>query len=220
MIIGITGSSGAGKSTVCNILKEKYDFKIINADEIAKRLAKKGSNYLAEIVQKFGPEILLENGELNRKKLADIIYREEKKRKALNDSTFQYIGEEIKKEIKKSRENIADTVAEKISTKANNVKLDKTQEHTKMNIAIDAPLLLEAKLEKLCDTTIAVVAENVEMQIERIMQRDQIQRNHAVARMKAQHENAFYLKRCQYVIKNDGKIEDIEEQIAQILEIE
>ena len=79
MIIGITGNSGAGKSTVCEILQKRYEAKIINADKIAKELSKKGTSYLAEIVKKFGQEILLENGELNRRKLADIIYHNRKK---------------------------------------------------------------------------------------------------------------------------------------------
>ena len=74
MIIGITGSSGAGKSTICEILQRKYEANIISADKIAKELSQKGTNYLAEIVKNFGQEILLENGELNRRKLADIIY--------------------------------------------------------------------------------------------------------------------------------------------------
>ena len=75
MIIGITGSSGAGKSTVCEILKNEYHVKVINADKIAKELSKKGTLYLLEIVEKFGEEILLENEELNRKKLANIVIK-------------------------------------------------------------------------------------------------------------------------------------------------
>ena len=58
MIIGITGSSGAGKSTVCEILKKEYNAQIIDADKISKQLSKKGTIYLEEIVEKFGKEIL------------------------------------------------------------------------------------------------------------------------------------------------------------------
>ena len=52
-IIGLTGSSGAGKSTVCNIIEEEYDVKIINADKIARQLSKKGTDYLDAIIKKF-----------------------------------------------------------------------------------------------------------------------------------------------------------------------
>ena len=84
MVIGITGSSGAGKSTVCEILQRKYKAKLISADKIAKNLSQKETAYLTEIVKNFGQEILLENGELNRRKLADIIYNSEEKREILN----------------------------------------------------------------------------------------------------------------------------------------
>ena len=52
-IIGITGSSGAGKSTVCDILQEEYQVKVINADKIAKELSKRGTSYLDEIIEKY-----------------------------------------------------------------------------------------------------------------------------------------------------------------------
>ena len=94
MILGITGSSGAGKSTVCEILERKYSSQTINADKISKQLSKQGTNYLHEIVQKFGNDILLENGELNRKKLANIIYSNSTKRNELNNITFKYIKNE------------------------------------------------------------------------------------------------------------------------------
>ena len=93
-IIGITGSSGAGKSTVCDILQEEYQVKVINADKIAKELSKRGTSYLDEIIEKFGKDIVDENGELKRKKLAEIIYNNFEKRKLLNLCTFKYIKKE------------------------------------------------------------------------------------------------------------------------------
>ena len=68
MIIGITGSSGAGKSTICEILQKEYNVKIINADKIAKELSSRGSNYIKDIIEKFGNDIVDETGELRRKK--------------------------------------------------------------------------------------------------------------------------------------------------------
>nr|WP_305210654.1 dephospho-CoA kinase [Bacteroides intestinalis] len=195
MIIGITGSSGAGKSTVCEILEEEYQIKVLNADKMAKQLSKKGNEYLTDIITLFGKEILQENGELDRPKLANIIYNNEEKRRKLNECTFRHIHVALQEEIKKIYTN-----------------------NQKSIIAIDAPLLFEAKLEDICNLVIAVIAKDEELQIERIIQRDHITREQATRRLQAQMPDEFYTSKSQYVIVNDGKIEDIEEQIKEVLE--
>lgn len=187
MILGITGSSGAGKSTVCEILQKKYNSQTINTDEIAKKLSKPGTNYLQEIVLEFGKTILLEDGNLNRKKLANIIYTNSNKRKKLNNITFKYIKKEVEVQINKSTNNI---------------------------IAIDAPLLFEAEMNKLCDKTVAVISENINEQIQRIIKRDNIDKEHAIARINAQHLNEFYIQNCDYTLVNN---EMLEEQISKLL---
>ena len=191
MVIGITGSSGAGKSTVCELLCKIYGIKIIISDEIAKELSKKGTKYLNEITRNFGEEILLENGELNRKKLASIIYHNEEKRNLLNNCTFKYICEEINRQITNANEKI---------------------------VVIDAPLLFEAKLEKVCNVTIAVVSENKELQICRLIKRDGLSREEAISRINAQHPNDFYINKCDYTIINNEDIESLNSQIKTILE--
>ena len=187
MILGITGSSGAGKSTVCEILERKYNSQTINADKIAKQLSKQVTSYLQEIVQNFGNDILLQNGELDRKKLANIIYSNSDKRDELNNITFKYIKNEIKDQITKSENNI---------------------------IAIDAPLLLEANLQEICDKTIAVISEDRDLQIQRIIKRDSIDKEHAIARLNAQHPNEFYIQNCDDTLIND---ETLEQQIEKLL---
>lgn len=189
MIIGITGSSGAGKSTISEILEMEYQAKIINADEIARRFSYENDDYLTEIVASFGTEILLDTGELDRRKLADIIYKSEEKRKDLNAITFKYIIAEIKRAIRETQEKL---------------------------IIIDAPLLFEANLQSLCDVTIAVITRNLEIQITRIMERDTITKEQAMNRLKAQHSNEFYISNCNYSIVNEGNIQEVEKQIATI----
>ena len=176
MIIGITGSSGAGKSTVCEMIEKTYNSKTITADKIARKLSEKGTEYLNEIIQRFGNNVLTE------------IYSSKQKRQELNQITFKYIKKEIEKEIKNSNNKI---------------------------ITIDAPLLIEADMKKLCDTTIAVVSEDKEIQIQRIIERDKIDRKHAVARLGAQHPNEFYTENCEYTIVNNEKLE---EQIKNVIE--
>ena len=190
MILGITGSSGAGKSTVCEILERKYNSQTINADKIAKQLSKQGTNYLQEIIQNFGDDILLEDGELNRRKLANVIYSNPEKRDELNNITFKYIKNEIKEQIAKSNNNI---------------------------IAIDAPLLLEANLQEICDKTIAVISKDRNLQIKRIIKRDNIDKEHAIARLNAQDPNEFYIQNCDNTLIND---ETLEQQIEKLLSSE
>ncbi len=196
MIIGITGSSGAGKSTVCEILENEYHIKVLNADKITKQLAQKGNRYLEDIVLLFGQEILQEDGELDRPKLASIIYYNNEKREKLNQCTFKHIHIALQEEI------------QKIYNKDRNAV-----------IAIDAPLLFEAKLEDICDFVIAVIAKNKELQIERIIQRDGITREQASRRLQAQMSDEFYTSKSKYTIVNDGDIDDIQEHIKKILEL-
>lgn len=186
-IIGITGSSGAGKSTICEILKQKYKVKIIDADAIAKRLSIKESKYLVEIVASFGNEILDGKGTLNRKKLAQIIYESSEARERLNNCTFKYIKEEIEKEIKAS----------------------------KVDVIIDAPLLFESGLNKWCDIVIGVIS-NKELQLERLIKRDNLEYHQALERLNAQKQNDFYERNCDMIIENNNHMSEIEEQIHAI----
>ncbi len=188
MILGITGSSGAGKSTVCEILEEKYNMKIINADKIARELSKKGTRYIADIIEKFGKNIVDENGELKRKKLAEIIYSDPVKREELNSCTFKYIKEEIEKQIRQTEKN--------------------------KDIAIDAPLLFESGLDKICDKVIGVVSKK-ELQLDRIVARDNVDYDHANMRLDAQQDAEFYRKNCDMIIENNYDIENIERQIKE-----
>lgn len=80
-------------------------------------------------------------------------------------------------------------------------------------IVLDAPLLFEANLDKICDITIAVISPNREMQLKRIMERDGISLEHATARLNAQHTNSFYGEKCQYTIRNDGSTENMQQQV-------
>lgn len=189
-IIGVTGTSGAGKTTICKILEEQYAAYIIDADKIAKRLTKKGTMYLNSIVEYFGIGILDNAGELKRKELASIIYEDEEKRKALNDLTFTYVVKEIKENINSLR--------------------------NKSLIVIDAPLLYESNLDKVCDMVIGVIAKE-EDKIDRICLRDDITKEIAKKRLSIQLNDDYIKERADYVIINNGNLEELEEEIKKIL---
>lgn len=175
-IIGVTGSSGSGKSTVTQILEKELKAKNINADKIVKEMQTQGSRYFEKIVELFGKEIIQENGSLNRRKLAEIIFKDKAQKEKLDKLTYTYVVEEIKKQV-------------------NNIKED--------YVIIDAPLLIESKLNEICDVVIAVIS-NKEKQVQRICNRDKIEKNEAKLRIEAQKDNEFYKKNADYVVENNG----------------
>lgn len=188
-IIGITGNSGSGKSTVCEIIKENYNAKIIDADKVAKSLTTPDTEYFKDIINTFGKSILDENKRLNRKKLADIVFNSKEKKLLLDKLTFKYVVEEIKREIKN------------------------VQNYD--YILLDVPLLFESNLDEICDLTIGVIASE-DVKIKRIMQRDNISLEKAKSRLNSQSKEEFYIKNCDYIINNKEKLNEIINQINKI----
>ena len=188
-IIGVTGSSGAGKTEVCKILQEQYDAEVIDADAVAKNLSKKGTLYLNSIVSHFGTDIVYKNGALNRKKLANMIYEDDQKREQLNRCTFDFIVQDIKKRINKVN-------------------------HKEM-ILIDAPLLFESGLNSICDNVIVVLAKQEE-QIKRICKRDGITEEVAKKRLNAQNTNEYFEEVGDIIIVNNNTLEDLKQKVTAI----
>lgn len=149
----------------------------------------KGSIYLNSIVEYFGTDILDDNGELKRKELANLIYDDKEKRNTLNKLTFTYVVKEIKDNINRLKD--------------------------KELIVIDAPLLYESNLDKVCDIVIGVIA-NEEEKIQRICERDNISIEVAKKRLNIQLSNNFIKDRADYVIFNDRGLEHLETEISKI----
>lgn len=126
MVIGITGGSGAGKSTVSKYLEKKGWF-VIDADEIAHRLMVPGSNVLEQISLRFGKQFLNQDGSLNRKKLGNVVFSNPKALADLNQITHHVIIQEINR-----------------------------MSAGKSNVVIDAAILLETGLKDLCEHTIFI----------------------------------------------------------------
>lgn len=188
-IIGLVGTSGSGKTTICDILKKGEKATIIDADKIAKKLSKKGTLYFKSIVECFGAHIIDEKGELKRKELAEIIFEDDKKREELNQLTFIYVVDEIKRLISLSS--------------------------AKEFIVIDAPLLFESNLNQICDFVIGVIAPN-EVKVERIMKRDNIEEDLALKRLNIQKDNDFIRENSDFIIENVKDIEYLKECIEEI----
>lgn len=193
-ILGITGPSGSGKTTLCSLIQKNYNAFIIDADNVAKGLSSNTeTEYFKEMVNLFGNEVLKNDGSLNRKEIARIIYNDNEKRKKLNLLTFKYVVDDIGKQIKD------------------------VQGSNYSYIAIDVPLLYEAKMEKICDKVIAVIAEDKE-KILRICMRDNISEELARQRLHIQNDNEFFVKKADFVIHNDGTIDKLEKSLKEIIE--
>lgn len=181
MVIGVTGNSGSGKSEISKILSNKINAKIIDADKVVKELYTPGQEYYNKILELFGNKVLEKNNKLNRNKIAEIIYNNESEREKLNNLTYKYVVDEIKKMVKKENNN---------------------------NIIIDAPLLFESKLDEICDITVAVLAEK-SLKINRICTRDNIEQKIAISRLAIQKEDSYYQKKADYIVTNNGKKDEI-----------
>ena len=175
-IIGITGSSGSGKSTISKIVADELNGKLIVADDVVKRMQQPGTNYFIDIISLVGEEYLDDKGNLNRKKLATLIFRDNEKREGLNNLTNKYVVEEIKKEVKNSSCDY---------------------------VIIDVPLLLESDLDKLCNLIIGVIAKK-SIKIKRICKRDNITKKEAKERLKVQPKNSFYKSNIENIVVNNG----------------
>lgn len=188
MIIGLTGQTGAGKSTVCHSFKEK-GLVVIDCDKVAREVTQKGSRTLSELSKAFGNEIILSDGSLDRAALAQIAFSSPEKTNLLNAITHPAILNSLKEKIAKYPNEI---------------------------IVLDAPTLLESGAYRLCDKIIAVVAdENIRKQ--RIMRRDNLSQQQAEQRMKAQKDDAFYAQHADAVIYNNQDTCDLEKAIEQVL---
>ncbi|AMA63539.1 MAG: dephospho-CoA kinase [Kurthia gibsonii] len=191
MIIGLTGSIASGKSTVAKML-EKYRFPIVDADQVARLVVEPGEPALTEIVAAFGEEILLEDGSLNRKKLGDLIFHDPSKRAILNG----IIHPAIRKEMLRQRDEWLNNGAEVV--------------------IMDIPLLFESKLQHFVEK-ILVVSLSEEKQLERLMERNQLNEEEARARISSQLPLSVKEEGADAVIYNESTLEKTEQQLNYIL---
>jgi len=185
--IGVTGNSGSGKGEVCNILKNEKGAVVIDADEIAHEILLPGLPAYNEVAELFGAAILTQDGEIDRRKVAGIIFADGEMRKKHTDITHRYIKAEILKrldEYKKSDANV---------------------------IVIDAALLIESGLDKICDY-VWLVEAGYDTKLSRITVRDNIPADLAKSRLNAQ--NSAYAADCRdYVIDNNGTMDELKDAV-------
>ncbi len=176
LTIGLTGKTGAGKSTVALYLKEKGCY-IIDGDVIARQITEKGSDVLPLLQKAFGEDILDENGELIRKRLAERAFSSRESTDLLNSITHPAIKKHCEDEIERA-----------------------TKEGYTVCV-IDAAALLDSSCKDICDKIVVVTAPE-KIRLERVLARDGITYEQAITRINAQKDDEYYFRHADIIIRN------------------
>ena len=193
-VFGITGPTGAGKTTVSDIFRN-LGVHVVDADVVARNITRKDEKCLKEIRSVFGDAVFASDMVLDRKALAKIVFTDVSKLKLLNEITHKYIKKAIENEIADCKTDI---------------------------IAIDGAVIIGSPVMDMCRVLVVVTADT-SVRIERIMQRDELDYTSACQRINSQMSNAEYESFADFLIQNnDGNVglgeyvEDIYNKIKNI----
>ncbi|MDR0917648.1 MAG: dephospho-CoA kinase [Oscillospiraceae bacterium] len=173
MLIGITGQTGAGKTTFCNALRD-VGINVIDGDIIARAVTAPNTDCTKQIGETF-ENVILPDKSLDRRKLGDIVFKNSEKLTQLNNIIFPYVLKAV------------DDLLEKSTEKVN---------------CLDAPTLFESGADKKCDLIIAVIANNKDEQINRLMKRDNITKEQVLNRIKSQKSTDFFTENADIIVNN------------------
>lgn len=188
-ILGLTGGIASGKSTVSNTFKE-LDVPVVDADEVSREVVLPGTKGLKQVKEAFGEVIVNEDGGLDRKQLGTIIFNSPEKRNQLNEILHPLI---INRMMELSDDLIKD-----------NHPL----------IVLDIPLLYEINFENKMDGVMVVHVSRT-TQLERLIKRDGIEKNEAERKIESQMSLDKKAKKADFIIHNDGSVEETIEQVKQ-----
>ena len=190
-IIGLTGQTGAGKSSVREIFRRK-GAAVIDADAVSHEITENNTDCIYEIVSHFSCLVLNKDGSIDRKALGKRVFSDKKELAVLNKIVFPYILEAIEKETR--------------------FYVDYGIE----NVVIDGATIIESGCGKICDVLISVVADE-NIRTRRIIRRDGISREDAERRVAAQKPQSFYTEKADFVIENEGSMENLEYRVNDVL---
>lgn len=208
-VIGITGGIGSGKSTVSDYL-EDIGYEVIDADKISHNITKPNTDLSKELIEvfkkNFGVDISKKvvsanstnsndkkntiKNTIDRKKLAQFVFSNKKAKNLLEKIITEKVIDICNKKIKGSKENI---------------------------VFLDAPLLFECHMEKEC-TEICLVHADLDIRINRVMKRDNVDRKEVMSRIKNQMPEEEKIKKSDYILDNNGTKEELIEEVRNLLE--
>lgn len=181
-LIGLTGQSGAGKSTVAKIFADS-GITVISADDIVHALYRSNTACVKTIAALFGAQALASDGTPDRKRLAACAFSSTENTKLLNSIVHPFVTEQLFRELR---------TAEGV-------------------VVYDAPQLFESGADIICDAVIGVIADR-EVRLSRIMARDGLSEEQATSRINAQFDEDFFKKNCDIIISNNGEREELKAQ--------
>lgn len=186
-ILGLTGNIGSGKSTAAALLAQRGAV-VVDADRIARDVVAPGSDGLAAVVARFGPDLLDTDGSLNRAALGRIVFADAAKRRDLEAITHPRI-----------RTAMAEAMAAAIA------------EHPPL-VVVEVPLLFETNMETMFPATLLITAPE-DLRKQRIMARNGLTPEEADARIAAQMPEAEKRRRATYCVANDGSLDELRERL-------
>ena len=193
-VIGLCGGSGSGKGTACDIFRE-YNIPSVDTDAVYREITAIPGPCLNALKSEFGSEIITDEGGLNRKALAAIVFSGEDstyKLSRLNEITHRFILDETRRRLEGFRQNGS------------------------IAALVDAPVLFESGFDEECDIVVCVIADN-ETRIQRIIARDGITRQQAEDRISSQLSNEELISRSDFVIYNNSDIDSLRSEVSSFL---
>ena len=193
-VYGITGGVGTGKSEVIKMLQQNFGGCVIMSDEVARELMQKGNISYQLIVEYFGRDILMDDGEIDRKKLADHVFNNKEALEKLNSMTHPYVKDEIRKLIAEAEASGECRF-----------------------VALESAILLECGYEDICDEFWYVYTKP-EIRRQRMKETRNYSDEKVDSVMRNQQPDEVFFEQCSFVIKNNTTLSDVYAQLKEKLE--
>ena len=187
-VIGITGGIASGKSYVSSVVK-KSGYPVIDADQISKELSERDKPVYNAIVRTFGESYLDENKNLDRQKLASLIFNDKQAKGLLNGISHPLIIDEMERQIKNAESDL---------------------------VFVDVPLLYESHIENMFDKIVCVYLPRT-IQIERLMKRDNITYEYAVKKIESQKSLEEKKNLADFVINSSNSFDSVDNSVIELI---
>ncbi len=186
--IGLTGGIGSGKSTAAHRFAA-LGAHVYHADEISRRSLDPGAACYERVISTFGQEIVNPDGTINRRRLGEIVFADEAKRRLLNGIIHPYVIDEIFSCAERDLRNDPNGIA-----------------------IFEIPVLFESGMDARMDANIVVSCEE-EIRIRRVMERDQLSREQVIARIRSQMSEEEKIRRADFILENNGTEDALNQQV-------